>query len=115
MAMTQNPVQNPALLEPQMSEAHKSQPAGMASMVPGQQMLTKSYSVHAEGALGYLTPLQLVLISGSWLVYISKLQTHSKVMQLTESFKNLQLCLVGLHLSIQKFLTKMLEKLYICV
>ena len=62
MAMTQppqNPVQNPALLEPQMSEAHKSQPAGMASMVPGQQMLTKSYSVHAEGALGYLTPLQL--------------------------------------------------------
>eukprot|EP00985_Skeletonema_marinoi_P018317 scaffold10206_cov74-Skeletonema_marinoi.AAC.1 len=53
MAMTQpqNPVQNPALLEPQMSEAHKSQPAGMASMVPGQQMLTKSYSVHAEGAL----------------------------------------------------------------
>lgn len=47
--------------DPQISEAatHKSQPYGMASMVPGQQMLTKSYSVHADGALGYLTPLQL--------------------------------------------------------
>ena len=45
--------------DPQLSEAHKSQPADMASMVPGEQMLTKSYSVHADGALGYLTPLQL--------------------------------------------------------
>ena len=44
---------------PQISETHKSQPAGMASIVPGQQMLTKSYSIHADGAPGYLTPLQL--------------------------------------------------------
>ena len=52
------PLQNPHH-DQQLTEAHKSQPADMASMVPGKQMLTKSYSVHADGALGYLTPLQL--------------------------------------------------------
>jgi len=54
MTMTQ-PLQHPA----PMSETHKSQPACMVSMVPGQQMPTKSYSVHADGVPGYLTPIQL--------------------------------------------------------
>jgi len=37
----------------------KSQPHGISNMIPSGQMLTKSYSVCADGSLSYLTPLQL--------------------------------------------------------
>jgi len=39
--------------------ASKSQPNGMVNMASRGTMLTKSYSVHANGSASYLTPLQL--------------------------------------------------------
>ena len=57
--MTTQPLQNLALNEPSET-TYRSQPAGMTSIVPGdQQMLTKSDSVHAAGESSHLTPLQL--------------------------------------------------------
>lgn len=41
------------------SSAHKSEPHGISNMVPSGQLLTKSYSVNADGSTSYLTPLQL--------------------------------------------------------
>lgn len=44
---------------PSASARHKSQPHGISSMIPAGQLLTKSYSVSADGSPSYLTPLQL--------------------------------------------------------
>ena len=41
------------------SNTHKSQPHGISNMIPSGQIMTKSYSVSADGSLSYLTPLQL--------------------------------------------------------
>ncbi|KAL3805079.1 hypothetical protein HJC23_003307 [Cyclotella cryptica] len=41
------------------SMQHQSQPFGMSNMAVGTESITKSYSVHGDGSLSYLTPLQL--------------------------------------------------------
>ena len=41
------------------STRHKSLPYGMSNVHENNQMLTKSYSIHADGEVSYLTPLQL--------------------------------------------------------
>mmetsp|Transcript_19504 Transcript_19504/g.44015 ORF Transcript_19504/g.44015 Transcript_19504/m.44015 type:complete len:680 (+) Transcript_19504:93-2132(+) len=41
------------------SSHHKSLPYGMSNMYESTQMLTKSYSIHADGEVSYLTPLEL--------------------------------------------------------
>ncbi|KAL3827197.1 hypothetical protein ACHAXA_006752 [Cyclostephanos tholiformis] len=43
---------------PFFEQVYRSQPQ-MSNMIPTGQMITKSYSVNADGSLSYLTPLQL--------------------------------------------------------
>lgn len=59
-AMAVQPTQNPSPYQNlTQTNAHKSQPYGISNMIPSGEMLTKSYSVSADGSMSYLTPLQL--------------------------------------------------------
>jgi len=60
MQANQQPTQSQATHQNlTQSNVHKSQPHGISNMIPAGQMLTKSYSVSADGSMSYLTPIQL--------------------------------------------------------